>query len=221
MIWKSYFFSETIEKLGWMGIPLLLTSVVALALVVERCVFFARHRAQAKHLRTMLTGGDPKDLPHTSPLTSVAQAYMALAGAESSRRQCAAETALESWVCHARGSVKHLSMLAQIAPLLGLTGTVLGLVEAFRVLEANERMASPALLAGGIWEALLTTIAGMVISIPLIIAVRLFNQRIDSTINAARELYVWLDNNRREPYGIHTPAETAQTGQLKTQAITQ
>lgn len=195
MIFFQTIFPETLAKLGWMGVPLLITSVIALALTAERCVFFLVHRSRARRIRAHLSNGDSLDqLPVASPLTPMVQAWKDAGKADPTRQQRAVEAALEDWVCRARGIVKHLSMLAQIAPLLGLTGTVLGLVEAFRVLEANERMASPALLAGGIWEALLTTIAGMVISIPLIIAVRCFNQRIEQTINAARQLYVWLEN---------------------------
>ncbi|XHE58623.1 MotA/TolQ/ExbB proton channel family protein [Phaeobacter sp. BS52] len=57
-------------------------------------------------------------------------------------------------------------MIATIAPLLGLLGTVLGMIAAFQALQAAGSKADPALLAGGIWEALLTTAAGMAVAIP-------------------------------------------------------
>jgi biopolymer transport protein ExbB len=63
---------------------------------------------------------------------------------------------------HLRG----LEVIAQIAPLLGLLGTILGMIKAFQVLEHVGSRADPALLAGGIWEALLTTAAGLAIAIP-------------------------------------------------------
>lgn len=62
--------------------------------------------------------------------------------------------------------LRGLDAIATLAPLLGLLGTVLGMIEAFRVLEAAGGRADPALLAGGIWEALLTTAAGLAIAIP-------------------------------------------------------
>ncbi|MBK1702906.1 MotA/TolQ/ExbB proton channel family protein, partial [Thiococcus pfennigii] len=68
---------------------------------------------------------------------------------------------------HARG----LDVIATLAPLLGLLGTVLGMIDAFRELEAAGGRADPALLAGGIWEALLTTAAGLAIAIPAAAAV--------------------------------------------------
>ncbi|WP_264211207.1 MotA/TolQ/ExbB proton channel family protein [Leisingera thetidis] len=59
-----------------------------------------------------------------------------------------------------------LELIATIAPLLGLLGTVLGMISAFQALQAAGSRADPALLAGGIWEALLTTAAGMAVAIP-------------------------------------------------------
>ncbi|MFV1528499.1 MULTISPECIES: MotA/TolQ/ExbB proton channel family protein [unclassified Phaeobacter] len=59
-----------------------------------------------------------------------------------------------------------LELIATIAPLLGLLGTVLGMIAAFQALQAAGSKADPALLAGGIWEALLTTAAGMGVAIP-------------------------------------------------------
>ncbi|MFW8637362.1 MotA/TolQ/ExbB proton channel family protein [Cribrihabitans pelagius] len=59
-----------------------------------------------------------------------------------------------------------LELIATIAPLLGLLGTVLGMIAAFQALQAAGSQADPALLAGGIWEALLTTAAGMAVAIP-------------------------------------------------------
>ncbi|UWQ56162.1 MotA/TolQ/ExbB proton channel family protein [Leisingera caerulea] len=59
-----------------------------------------------------------------------------------------------------------LELITTIAPLLGLLGTVLGMIAAFQALQAAGSRADPALLAGGIWEALLTTAAGMAVAIP-------------------------------------------------------
>jgi biopolymer transport protein ExbB len=66
---------------------------------------------------------------------------------------------------------RGLDVIATLAPLLGLLGTVLGMIEAFRELEAAGGRADPSLLAGGIWEALLTTAAGLAIAIPAAAAV--------------------------------------------------
>ena len=66
----------------------------------------------------------------------------------------------------ARTGLRALELISTIAPLLGLLGTVLGMITAFQALQATGAQADPTILAGGIWEALLTTAAGMAVAIP-------------------------------------------------------
>jgi biopolymer transport protein ExbB len=68
-------------------------------------------------------------------------------------------------VARLRAGFRFMELAATAAPLLGLLGTVLGMIEAFRQLEAAGTKVNPSLLAGGIWEALLTTAAGMVVAL--------------------------------------------------------
>jgi biopolymer transport protein ExbB len=75
---------------------------------------------------------------------------------------------------------RTLELIGLIAPLLGLLGTILGMIEAFKVLQDAGAQADPALLAGGIWEALLTTALGLAIAIPAIVAFNLIENRIDN-----------------------------------------
>ncbi|WP_261384518.1 MotA/TolQ/ExbB proton channel family protein [Vannielia litorea] len=72
------------------------------------------------------------------------------------------------------GGLRALELIATIAPLLGLLGTVLGMIDAFQTLQESGNRADPAMLAGGIWEALLTTAAGMAVAIPASIALTWF-----------------------------------------------
>lgn len=69
-------------------------------------------------------------------------------------------------LAEARRGLRTLELIATIAPLLGLLGTVLGMIGAFQALQDAGSRADPAALAGGIWEALLTTAAGMAVAIP-------------------------------------------------------
>lgn len=73
-----------------------------------------------------------------------------------------------------RIGLRALELVMTIAPLLGLLGTVLGMIEAFQTLQDSGAQANPADLAGGIWEALLTTAAGMAVAIPAGIALSWF-----------------------------------------------
>ncbi len=70
----------------------------------------------------------------------------------------------------ARHGLRSLELISTIAPLLGLLGTVLGMIEAFQAMQETGNSTDPAALAGGIWEALLTTAAGMAVAIPSSIA---------------------------------------------------
>ena len=79
-----------------------------------------------------------------------------------------------------RSHLRILEVIATLSPLLGLFGTVLGMIEAFHRLETAGTSVDPALLSGGIWEALLTTAAGLAVAIPAIIALNWLEQRIEN-----------------------------------------
>ena len=65
-----------------------------------------------------------------------------------------------------RSYLRLLELIATVSPLLGLLGTVLGMIDAFQALEAAGNRVNPAILSGGIWVALLTTAAGLIVAIP-------------------------------------------------------
>lgn len=79
-----------------------------------------------------------------------------------------------------RSFMRPLETIVQIAPLLGLFGTVLGMIEAFQTLQNAGSEADPAVLAGGIWVALLTTAVGLAVAIPLAFVVAWFDARIEA-----------------------------------------
>ena len=78
-----------------------------------------------------------------------------------------------------RGGLRPLDLIVTIAPLLGLLGTVLGMIAAFQALQEAGGQTDPATLAGGIWEALLTTAAGMAVAIPAAAALTWFDSIAD------------------------------------------
>ncbi len=78
-----------------------------------------------------------------------------------------------------RAWLRPLETIASLAPLLGLFGTVLGMIEAFGALEAAGSRVDPAILSGGIWEALLTTAIGLAVAIPAVAALNWFERRIE------------------------------------------
>jgi biopolymer transport protein ExbB len=75
--------------------------------------------------------------------------------------------------------IRVLELIAMISPLLGLLGTVLGMIQSFQELELAEGAANASVLAGGIWQALLTTAAGLLVAIPAAVAASLLGSRIE------------------------------------------
>ncbi|MEX0284442.1 MAG: MotA/TolQ/ExbB proton channel family protein [Paracoccaceae bacterium] len=95
--------------------------------------------------------------------------------------------------------IRLLELIAMISPLLGLLGTVLGMIQSFQELEMAEGAANASVLAGGIWQALLTTAAGLLVAIPAAVGAGLLSARIDAAAqlieNAVGELL--LINEKR------------------------
>lgn len=87
-----------------------------------------------------------------------------------------------------RGWLRALEVIGSLAPLLGLLGTVLGMIEAFQELEAAGNQVNPAVLSGGIWEALLTTAVGLTVAIPVVAALNWLERRIDRQAHHLEDL---------------------------------
>jgi len=75
--------------------------------------------------------------------------------------------------------IRILEVIALVSPLLGLLGTVLGMIQSFQELEMAEGAANASVLAGGIWQALLTTAVGLVVAIPAAIGASLFSATVE------------------------------------------
>lgn len=97
------------------------------------------------------------------------------------RKSAEAETerVARDLLARARAGLRGLELAVTIGPLLGLLGTVMGMIGAFQALQEAGSQADPATLAGGIWEALLTTAAGMAVAIPAQIALSGFEAVVD------------------------------------------
>ena len=86
-----------------------------------------------------------------------------------------------------RAHLRLLELIAMICPLLGLLGTVLGMIDAFQALEAAGRRVDPAVLSGGIWTALLTTAAGLLVAIPAAAAHHLVEGVVERTAHSLED----------------------------------
>ncbi|NKN31660.1 MotA/TolQ/ExbB proton channel family protein [Marichromatium bheemlicum] len=153
-------------------------SLLALTLVLFKLLQFARLRVGARAFIAptlaacaagRLTEARGALAPAPQPIAAVlAVAIDGLAHGGRTPQQLREEVLREAAAQQQRlnAHLRGLDAVVTLAPLLGLLGTVLGMIEAFRTLEQAGGQANPALLAGGIWEALLTTAAGLAIAIP-------------------------------------------------------
>lgn len=159
--------------------PLLLCSIIGVAVILDRAVFFltvGRCRELPEFLRRSLGGGADPDLvaralrERRHPVAAVAATYLEnLHRPEKLRAELVrAEGGRQLERVEAR--LRILATISHLAPLLGLLGTVTGLVIAFAQLQALGAAAQPSDLAGGIWEALLTTVFGLLVAIPCMAA---------------------------------------------------
>ncbi|MEO0992983.1 MAG: MotA/TolQ/ExbB proton channel family protein [Pseudomonadota bacterium] len=130
-----------------------------------------------------------------------------------SREEAEAETTrvAKRLLGDAQTGLRGLEAIATIAPLLGLFGTVLGMIAAFQALETSGARADPAALAGGIWEALLTTAAGMAVAIPTSAALTWYESAIDSLRRDLEDMATRIFNRNRRvaPAPVEEPAELA------------
>lgn len=163
---------EMLAQAGWTMIPLYACSLVALAVGLRKGLQFrldgvGSHAALDELQATTEPGALAERLAaHPTPLGRVllaaartAQQAPDQAEAEASRVAVAELDQYESWL-------PLLAYVAQIAPLFGLLGTVLGMVELFSSMESAGDAISTTTLSSGIWKALLTTAAGLLIAIP-------------------------------------------------------
>lgn len=97
----------------------------------------------------------------------------------------AVEEAGEDFTGRLYRKTEVLNVIGQISPMLGLTGTVLGMISAFMTIAEKEGMAKPEELAGGIGEALITTLLGLLVAIPTLVALSYFRNKIDSLVAEA------------------------------------
>jgi len=88
-----------------------------------------------------------------------------------------------------------LGLISTITPLLGLTGTVTGMIKAFMVI-ANSSSVNPSMLAGGIWEALITTAAGLLVAIPIHIGHHYLEKQADEIVLLMKDITLTLYRSR-------------------------
>ncbi len=181
---------ELVQSGGWLMAPILLCSIVAVAICLERAWALRTTRvapdglvAEAWRRAQRRDAAAPESLANFGggrPLARILAAGIAERGGERRRER------MKEAMAEASGPVLHemerhltaLGTIASVSPLLGLLGTVIGMIEVFALL-VGEGTGNAAVLAGGISKALITTAAGLAAAIPALILHRYFLRRVD------------------------------------------
>ena len=181
---------EIIQAGGWLMLPIILCSIVAVAITLERIWTLQRRRVLPKDMtmRVWDWARDRQlDQKHLAVLAANSPMGRVLAAGLANRHQ--SRYVLKEIVQDTGRHVVHelerylnsLGTIAAVTPLLGLLGTVIGMVKVFTAI-TTAGVGNPGVLAGGISEALITTAAGLCVAIPSLIAYRYLRGRVDALV---------------------------------------
>jgi biopolymer transport protein ExbB len=200
---------------GPLMIPIALCSIVALAYMVERSIRLRSGRLVStrfeRDLQSALTEHGADHALDTCDVTSTSQARVLAAGLRRAgdnwmEREKAVEDAGSREVSRLSANLRPLVVVGMIAPLLGLLGTVWGMIDAFANIAVADGLGSPETLASGISQALVTTAAGLAVAIPAQAAYYFYRARIDRFVRRTEDLYARVSDDLR---GAPAPLEAA------------
>lgn len=203
---------ELLKAGGWLMMPLILCSIIALAVIVERFWTLQPRRVAPRHMvaqifhlykKKQLDTAAITALKDSSPLGRILSAGLV---SMNSQREIMKESIEETGRHVVHELERYLNILgtiAAISPLIGLLGTVVGMIDVFTVI-TSQGVGNPSTLAGGISKALITTAAGLSIAIPSLMAYRFFRRRIDDLVimmeQEALKLVEVMNGQRKESF---------------------
>jgi biopolymer transport protein ExbB len=184
----------TVWELAWKGgvimIPIAIASLAALAIALERAIVLSRGRVAPAGLleRVLAASGDARRATaacqaQPSPLARVLAAGLSAWPVDRTEVERRLVDAGLREAASMRGRLRALGFIVGVAPMLGLLGTIFGMITAFRTVAASpDSLGRTELLAGGIYEALVTTAAGLLVAIPVMLLHQLLTARADRRI---------------------------------------
>jgi biopolymer transport protein ExbB len=193
---------DFVIKGGPMMIPIGLCSLLALAVIVERLITLRRRKVIPPDFLTGLQpvmknnrDGYKGALEHCerggSPIANILAAGIRSLGAPVELVEKHIEQAGEREILKLRKYLRTLSVIASIAPLLGLLGTIFGMIEAFQTVAASgEALGRTEMLAKGIYQAMITTAAGLMVAIPVLIGYHWLSGKIDLLVGEMDQMTV-------------------------------
>ena len=181
---------EIIQSGGWMMVPILISSVLALGIIAERLVTLRASKIAPPDLLARVWGWIKNKQLDSTRLRSLNESSslgrILAAGLSNARhgRDIMKESIQEVASHEIHEMERYLNALGTIAavtPLMGLLGTVIGMIEVFSDI-MTQGTGQANLLAGGISQALITTAAGLVVAIPALICHRILQRRVDEIV---------------------------------------
>lgn len=179
---------ELVKAGGWLMLPLLLCSVFTLAISIERFLRLKRAGVVPKALQ--LQTGQPvqgvlQQLQQSENLQHSTLGRIFMAGAQNKHQseqfaRAQMEATASQEIGYLEKNINFLGTLSAVAPLLGLLGTVLGIIESFLMIDISS--SNPTLMIPGISRALITTAAGMLIAVPALFAYRYFQRLVQEYV---------------------------------------
>lgn len=181
--------------------PLLALSILSVAVALDRLVAVLGTLESVgpylRAIRPLALAGDWDRVERLArgrrPLRAMTRAYAAGRGRPPKVREEILKREGTLLLDRIEVRLRWLGVVGQLAPMVGLAGTVLGLVFAFARVEEHGGAVQAGLLAGGIWQALITTVAGLGVAIPSLLAFHLFEGRIDTVAKRLSLLVSYLD----------------------------
>ena len=174
--------------------PILICSVLAFGILIERLISIRKEQIDTKSFMEQISKSlkrnkimEALDLCDKTqgPIANILKAGILKHDRPRNEVREAIEDAAIHEVPRLEKNLPVLATIAHIAPLLGLLGTVTGMVNAFQVIESKASALNPVNpgdLAGGIWEALLTTVFGLCVAIPAFVAYNYLVSRVDGFV---------------------------------------
>jgi biopolymer transport protein ExbB len=181
---------ELVKSGGWLMLPIIACSIVALGIVIGRFWSLQRKKVMPDYLmkqilqlhkESKLNLADLGKLKGSSPLGRILAAGLVNRNHDKVVMKEAIEEVGRQVVHELERYLNTLGTIASISPLLGLLGTVIGMIKVFSVI-VTAGVGDPGVLAGGISEALITTAAGLSVAIPSLMFHRYFSGLIDKLV---------------------------------------
>ena len=186
---------ELVKAGGWLMWPIIACSVVAMAIVIERLWLYRPRRVLPAnlvaqiwqlHQKNQLTPAHVATVRNSSPLGRILAAGLVNRLHAREVMKEAIEEEGRQVVHDLERYLNTLGTIANISPLLGLLGTVIGMIKVFAAITTSG-VGNPTVLAGGISEALITTAAGLSVAIPALIFHRYLSGRVDRIVMSMEE----------------------------------